>query len=188
MTTGGYGTGGYNYGQGCYSGPIYTSGGVGVNHYYSGGYANGGVGIIPATYVTNYYSNNHVWISSNWNTVCNSYYGYGYWDWYTNFGGYPFSGYCYNGWYGDLSFTLVYPFLDAGCELVTFIPRNDRRIVILRSICGTFWWRITERRTWIPGGYTWIDGYYQWVPGYYTWRVTRQQRIYDYWDFPERYH
>jgi hypothetical protein len=52
--------------------------------------------------------------------------------------------------------------------------------VILQSDCGTFWWRVVEQRTWIPGYYAWINGCNAWVDGYWSWRVVRKEQIWDY--------
>ena len=114
---------------------------------------------------------------TSWN--CSpTYYNYGnsYWNNYWSVG-FNWSGIC-NG----VSYQLAYPDLDPGCNFVAFYPYRNKRVTILESACGTFNWRVVERRTWVPGAYYWFNGCRRWEPGYYTWRVVRQTRVYDYWD------
>ena len=190
---GSYGNGGVGH-NGGHQGGSYGNGGVGYNSGGNVGYNNGGnVGfngavVSGANCPPNYYGNtisttNVTFYSggSRWDCTPTYYcYGNNYYNSYTS--GYGFGGYAYTGVCNGVSYQLMYPDLDPGCNFVAFYPYRNRRVSILESPCGTFHWRVVERRTWIPGAYYWDRGCRRWQGGYWDWRMVRKTRVYDYWD------
>jgi hypothetical protein len=177
------GGGGHGHGHG-------NNGGGGIGHNSGWGtvnnnthtfYNGGGCGHVASGGICGSCTGNNVWVNTGWTQqTCNSYYSYGFYDYYGYFGGNVNNGFCYTGIWGGINFTLVYPWLDPGCQVVNIVPRRNRRVVILQSDCGTFWWRVVERRTWVPGYYAWINGCNRWVDGYWSWRVVNRRQIWDY--------
>ena len=155
------GTGNYGYGGGYYnSSYIYTGCNSCSNSWYVGsgcGHLHGG-GFCGACSGQNHY------YSSNYMNNCNSYYGYG------NY--YPASynyGYCYTGLYTGISYTLIYPWVPTTYKLNSFVPSENRRVVILDSKNGRHHWRIVEERVWMPERVIWDNGAQRTQDGYYTW-------------------
>ncbi len=162
------GTGNFGYGGGYYSG--YTSNGCNncSNSWYVGtgcGHGFNG-GICGSCSGTNYF------YTSNYLNNCQSYYGYGYY--------YPASynvGYCYTGLYGGISYTLIYPWLSSDYRVQSFVPSENRRIVILDSKNGRRHWRIVEERVWMPERIVWDNGVQRTQEGYYTWKVVSKTKV-----------
>lgn len=169
---------GYNGGGGV----GYNSGNAGFNNTYCG-YNGGGWtsttvsgGYCPPNQIA---TSNVVFYNSgnSWNCTP-TYYNYGY-NYYRN---YSMVGFSYRGICNGVSYELVYPDLEPGCNFVAFYPYRNKRVSILESACGTFHWRVVERRSWVPGAHVWYNGSRRWSDGFYTWRVVRQTPVYDYWD------
>jgi hypothetical protein len=181
---GGGSNGGWN-GQGALSGPGCVTGTTNYGYgggYYNSGYTNTGCGSCSNSWYVgggcghSAYggfcggcSGNNYYYTTNYMNNCNSYYGYGYY--------YPASynyGYCYTGLYSGISYTVIYPWVPKSYKLQSFVPAENRRVVILDSRNGKRHWRIVEERVWMPERIIWDNGQQVKQDGYYTWRVVEK--------------
>ncbi|MCB9236204.1 MAG: hypothetical protein H6581_31435 [Bacteroidia bacterium] len=180
----GHGNGGYNTG-----GNNGGNNGGGYGHGHNGGYVTGNAGC-----------SSHGWTGGYVST--GGYYNNGYGGscpsggWMTSYGYYNTVSYNYcpqvfygygcpapsNGWiyYRDYSRDCN------SCNQYYYVPcrqlvweRGNRRVRIEHSDCGTFHWKIIERRVWNPG-YWAMGGAYgrTWVSAGWSWRVIREYQVY----------